>query len=257
MAIIKDLQQLYADAVASVKVNPRGFTPFQFSSRMTQTNTSLMGGLIPSNPISDLVNETIAWYEMWINPQKLSLKRDYIRKQQHTARAIVTYHFRPDTYKMSVSGVCGWIMINPQKDKDDRSLGFTNPKNLGHFNDYWKKENVKMNPATRNSPRIFLNRLRDIADEPMYFVDLEGIEHYNIKYIKIFTKQYPEGMVCEGYYTSFHVPEEGDDAQTINYDFEFIIERMVSVTAMKEMLGMFSSGNTYTKKTLSALPGIV
>ena len=257
MGILGDIQSLYKDAVNTVKVNARGFTPFQFSSRMTQVNTSQMGGLIPSNPISDLVNESIAWYEMWVNPQKLNLQREYIHKRQHTARSIVTYHYRPEVHKMRVSGVCGWIAINPQKDKDDRSLGFRTPDDWKKFYDFWDKDKVKMNPATSNSPRIFLERLRNIADESMYFVDLEGIEHYNIKYIKIYTKQYPDGMICEGYYTNFEIPEEGEDAQTINYSFEFIVERMMPVAELKEMLGMFSMGDTYTRKTLSSLPGII
>jgi len=233
---------LYSKATEFDRFNDRGFTPFQFSSRMTQTNVSQFGGLIPENPISDLINERSAWYEMWINPQKISLNRDFLQKKQHTAGSIVTYHYRADATKMKVSGVCGWIAINPQKDKDERSLFSKNVFNI----------------AKRHSPRIFLERLRNIAEENMYFVDLNGIEHYNTKYIRIFTKQYPDGMICEGYYTSFNIPEEGEDAQTITYDFDFIVETMMPVMQLKSMIGMFGgTGGGGAKKTLSPLPGIM
>ena len=42
----------YNKANNAVKLNERGFTPFQFSSRKTQINTTQLGGLIPNNPIS-------------------------------------------------------------------------------------------------------------------------------------------------------------------------------------------------------------
>jgi hypothetical protein len=91
-----------------------------------------------------------------------------------------------------------------------------------------------------NSPRKFLQRLRDIADEPMYYIDDEGCEHYNIKYIKIFTKQYPYGVICEGWFRSFEVPESADDLQTISYAFEFVVENMKPDTILQRVAGMFS-----------------
>lgn len=91
-----------------------------------------------------------------------------------------------------------------------------------------------------NSPRKFLQRLRDLADEPMYYIDDEGCEHYNIKYIKMFTKQYPYGVICEGWFRSFEVPEAADDAQTVQYQFEFIVENMKPVTMLQRVAGMFS-----------------
>ena len=216
-----DLRQLWRDATRStLPFNERGFIPFQFSSRMTQVNASQFGGLVPANPVSTMINEVYSWFEMWNNPQKLSLSRALIQKMQHTAGSIVTFHYRPDVMKMQASGAVGWLAINPQRDKDTRSLGFGDPFRAKSFSDVWDKNRIQADPAKRHSPRVFLKRLRTIAEEPMYFVDLNGIEHYNIKYIKIYTKQYPDGMICEGYYTKFDVPEEGEDAQTINYSFE-------------------------------------
>ena len=94
---------------------------------------------------------------------------------------------------------------------------------------------------TNNSPRKFLSRLKGIADEPMYFVDSQGIEHYNIKYIKIFTKQFPTGLICEGYFTKFHIPESANDVQTISYNFDFVIENQTPVTYLDTKLSMYGT----------------
>jgi len=258
--IIGDLDNLYKSASSTVRAdmfNNRGFTPFQFSSRMTQVNTSQLGGLIPQNIISNLANERYAWYEMWVNPQKIDISRDFLHKKENTAGSIVTFHYRPDVYKMKVSGVCGWIALNPQRDKDNRSLGFVKPQDIKKAKTIWAANRIRLDPASRNSPRIFLERLRNIAEEPMYFVDLQGVEHYNIKYIKIFTKQYPDGVVCEGYYTNFVIPEDGEDPQTITYSFDFTVEKMTSVNALRSMLGMFGTSPTPARTSISPLPGVM
>lgn len=222
--------------------NARGFIPFHFSSRKLQQDLTSLGGLVVS-PITNLINATMSWYEMFINPQKVSIGQQMIHSKEHTAGSIVTYHYRPDTYIMTVSGVVGWI-LNPEypfkDEKEQNPFGFRRP--VKQWYDVIDKNTYQTDPAKDNSPRVFLTRLRDIAQEPMYYVDLDGIEHYNTKYIKIFTKQYPEGMICEGYYTEFNVPEEGEDVQTINYDFKFTVERMVPVSELKKIAGMFGSG---------------
>lgn len=226
MGIVKRLEQFSRpdEVLEGPKLNNRGFIPFQFSSRRIQMNTTQLGGLIPNNPISELATETRSWYEMWINPTKVSINRSYLQQRKHTAGAVVTFHYRPEVYTMDVSGVCGWIGIGPGVE-GDKSF----------------KDQFRSLAKTQNSPRIFLKRLRDIANEPMYFVDWGGVEHYNAKYIKIFTKQYPDGVICEGYFTNFNIPETGEDAQTIEYSFQFIIESMKSVKALQNMAGMFKS----------------
>ena len=216
----------YATVYKTQYQHPRGFTPFQFSSRKTQVNTTQLGGIIPDNPISSLLNESNSWYEMWINPEKVAIKRQYQQKATHTAGAIVTFHYRPDTFKLSVSGVVGWIAINPQEE--------TTPL----MTSLLESSTTNIN---KNSPRVFLSRLRNIADEPMYFIGLDGVEHYNTKYIKIYTKQYPNGVVCEGYFTSFNIPEDGNDVQTVNYDFEFTVESLKPMTFFQKMAGMYSN----------------
>jgi len=221
-------------------LNKRGFTPFQFSSRKLQMNTTQLGGLIPDNPISDLANGALSWYEMWINPEKVVLKRKFMQKQQHTAGSIVTFHYRPETIDMHVSGKIGWVIIGPQ-ERDESITG-----------------RISGNMAMDNSPRIFLQRLRDMAEEPMYFVGLDGIEHYNTKFIKIYTKQYPNGVICEGYFVDFEVPESGEDAQTIDYTFNFTIESLTPMSILQDLAGMFANSKAARKirGATSTLPGL-
>ena len=214
----------YSTVMYDQYLPPKGFTPFQFTSRKTQMNTTQLGGIISDNPISSLLNESKSWYEMWINPEKVIIKRPYQQKATHTAGAIVTYHYRPDTLKLSVTGCVGWIAINPQEEKTNLVATFLGSSTTN---------------ISQNSPRVFLSRLRNIADEPMYFIGLDGVEHYNTKFIKIYTKQYPNGVVCEGYFTSFNIPEDGNDVQTVNYDFEFTIESLKPMSFFQKMAGMW------------------
>lgn len=257
MGLWGSFKQKYNDASESVGLGPRGFTPFMFTSRRLQMESTQLGGIIPNNPVSDLLNETVAWYEMWINPQKVDISRPFLHKKVNTAGAIVTFHYRPDVETMSVSGVCGWIAIMPQEEKNaKKSLGFKKPESAKKFYDIWDANKVKLTQPASNSPRIFLSRLRNLAEEPMYFIDMNGLEHYNTKYIKIFTKQYPKGALCEGYFTDFSVPESGDDAQTINYSFKFIIEKRTALSDLQEMAGMFSNTPSSSRKGVSMLPGL-
>ena len=249
MGFLKDVFNQDENAINALTMpNARGFVPFHFSSRKLQQDLTSLGGLL-MNPVTNLINSTMSWYEMFINPEKVAIKQSIMTKKQHTARSVVTYHYRPDTYVMSISGVCGWI-INPEypykNEKEQTPFGFrgNDPRasyEKGTLRNYLDKNSFQTNPAQNNSPRVFLTRLRKMAEEPMYYVDLDGIEHYNTKFIKIFTKQYPDGMICEGYYTNFNVPEGGEDVQTINYDFEFIIERMIPVSELTKITGMFGS----------------
>jgi len=222
-----------------------GLTPFQFSSRRTQEK-SIGGNLLGINiggTLGQGLKTAFSWYEMWINPEKVDINTTYIQKKRHTAGSIVTYHYRREPFEMTVSGQCGWVMIQSKSGGESKITinrqGISqnieqprSPKELGLASD-----------NSDNSPRLFLKRLKNIADEPMYFVDANGIEHLNVKFIKIFTKQFPEGIICEGYYTRFHVPESADDVQSITYDFAFIVENLVPVSIFEKSLGMWRKGH--------------
>ncbi len=238
-----------------------GFTPFQFSSRRLQmeTSSSLLGkALTLGGALESPFNDLFSWYEMWVNPQSLNMQYDFLQNSQYTANSVVTYHYGRGLVKMSAKGVCGWIL----KQSDLGALKEAGMKGIFSLDFSSAKEQASgiMNQALspiknfstfgggtsslNNSPRQFLERLQDIANQPMYFVDGDGIEHYNTKYIKIFTKRYPEGVICEGYYTSFEIPESADDAQTISYSFNFTVENIKPISLITRTLGMFSSAGS-------------
>ncbi len=221
----------------------RGFTPFQFSSKKLQINTTQLGGLIPSNPVSSLLTEATTWYEMWINPEKVHLSRQFQIKEQHTAGSIVAFHYRPHTLKMHAEGVVGWIAKAPQEENTSIYTSFST---IG-----------TAQGTENNSPRIFLRRLRELAEDPMYFIGTDGVEHYNTKYIKIYTKQYPQGVQCEGYFTKFDVPESGDDTQTVTYSFDFTVESIQPISELKKITGMFggTTGNQIGS-AIRTIPGL-
>lgn len=237
-----------------------GFTPFQFSSRklQEQTTSGLLGGISFGGTIANFFQTAFAWYEMWINPEKVSITTEYIQKAQQTAGSIVTYHYRQNNPTLSVSGACGWVMIESRSeemsigDSYTRATGFKAPgasESSTRYNRYLvdRGANLRNRGAsdnTDNSPRKFLERLKNMADESMYFLDATGVEHYNTKFIKIYTKQFPQGVICEGYYTRFTIPEGSDDVQTINYEFEFTIERITPITLLERSLGMFGLGES-------------
>ena len=183
--------------------------PLKFSSRKKQED-SIIGGLVPpGNFLTDTLHSVISWYEMWVNPGNVTINRQYIQRKQHTAGAVVVYHFRKELPVMQVTGYCGWIKIKSIMEelrdsvmsdmtgggKFDYSDGFSATKEAGKnvgkgfvkgfkapFSGGLDGSSNRMN----NSPRLFLERLRDLAEEPAYFIDGEGVEHYNVKYIKIF-----------------------------------------------------------------------
>jgi len=94
-----------------------------------------------------------------------------------------------------------------------------------------------------------------MAEEPMYYMDLNGIEHYNIKYIKIFTKQFPYGVICEGFYKSFVIAESKDDYQTIPYSFTFEIENLRPISASQQILSKKAGQLTGTGSAIRSVTG--
>lgn len=245
-----------------------GLSPFQFSSRKLQDKaTGSAWGISMGGSLGSTLKSALSWYDMWINPEKLTISTQYKQKRQHTAGSIVTYHYRREVYMMNVSGFCGWIMIQSKSQGTKVSIRGPEGKELEYIHNVsslkeyagkWKmnaktpgkpsnpKDIGLVSDNTDNSPRVFLNRLKSIADEPAYYVDISGVEHYNTKFIKIFTKQYPQGIICEGYYTKFDIPEAAEDAQTIAYNFEFVIENLTPISVFEKELGMWGLGKQIT-----------
>ena len=239
-----------------------GLTPFQFSSNKIQATRSFSVPMLKSGFVGDTFQSLLSWYEMWINPASVSISEPFIQNKQHTAGSIVTYHYRKDVATMQVAGAIGWVMIQSVIEEAKNSLmnatvQVVNGKPVTAFDRTVRNFDVNdpngpfrqsvdltvRNGASgrmNNSPRLFLQRLKSLAYEPTYYIDKNGIEHYNVKYIKMFTKQYPNGVICEGYFTNFKIDEKSDDAQTIEYSFEFIIENIKPVTMIQRIVGMYA-----------------
>ena len=265
----------------------------QTKASLGGSSTNPLGNLI-SGSIGNILGETTqtmsSWYEMWINPAKIDIQDRYIQTRQHTAGGIVTWHYRQDVKVIDVEGQVGWIQIQSEAQsvqsnsfnllKGD-TRGFKQSlKNLaGSFNqgvnletnrrkislqlNKWNPSSpfgLKLNSgrhsnSTNNSPRLFLQRLKDLADEPMYYFDDSGLEHHNVKYIKMYTKQFPNGIIAEGYFTEFKVPETSDDSQTVNYSFNFIAENMKPVTITQRVAGMFTGSTNLIGDAVRLLHG--
>ena len=259
-----------------------GLTPFQFSSHKLQNAASISSATDPlkKNLISDTYQSLVAWYEMWINPQSLTIRSPYLQQTEHTVGAIVTHHFRKDLAVIDVKGVAGWIAIQSEMDKLQqdateilrnplhpvRAFKSTKSKMKSSFKQAKSSFKDEINPfngsksrnsgkssTLNNSPRKFLERLRDLADEPTYYYDKEGREHYNAKFIKMYTKQYPNGIICEGFFKEFVIPESEEDVQTIPYNFTFIVQDKQPVTLIQKVAGMFTPATSLIGGGISLL----
>lgn len=249
-----------------------GLTPFQFSSRKIQESraigplgSTMGGGMFGSGGLAGETYQTLlSWYEMWLNPSGVDIQYTYKQNTQHTAAGIVTFHYRKDLATMKVSGAAGWVAIQSDIEMIQDGLfgllrGNLGSRRSGHESgisgglsrfgkDFMKGINPFKNDMSsnrlNNSPRKYLQRIQDLANEPTYYVDNAGRDHYNTKYIKIFTKAYPNGMICEGFFKDFHIPESAEDTQTINYDFTFVIENFKPVTLLQRVAGMFAGATS-------------
>jgi hypothetical protein len=233
------------------------------------------GNIVSGGIAGDTYQTAASWYEMWINPTRIQIEDRYIQNRTHTAGSIVTFHYRQDVKTLTCDGSVGWVQIQSDSDSvqsntfnllrgDTRGFKQSLDQTYGSFktgvNNEVNQRRVqlqinKWNPSQpfaqklaagshgnklNNSPRKFLQRLKDLADQPPYYTDDQGLEHYNVKYIKMYTKQFPTGVICEGYFTDFSVPESAEDAQTVQYSFTYIIENMKPVTIVQRVAGMYT-----------------
>ncbi len=197
--------------------------------------------------------ETGRWFEMYINPEAIGLSTKIIQVKTHTKRAIVTTHWRNDHQDMRASGKSGWILKPSilQQSIQDGIHDILHPNASATSNlslkDYAKKFPDQITQDINNitsknpnigklnllntkplnltiTPRDFVNNLKQIALEDMFYIDQNQIEHYNSKKIQIYTKTFPLGVTLNGYFTDFNIPEKADDSQVISYDFSFVTE---------------------------------
>jgi hypothetical protein len=256
-----------------------GLTPFQFSSGKRQHDV-LLGykptGML-SNLAADAISDMLAWYEMWINPASITKQSKYRQTQQHSAGAIVNYFYRPEYTVMSCQGKIGWVrihsvleevkanavsnLIRGEKSIKDVNSGVSALDGAKEaLEDYahlpW---NIKSSHANRfnNSPLQFLRRLKALADEPMYYIDDEGVEHFNPKFIKCFTKEYPDGIMYKGFFDTFTIDENTDLGETLSYQFVYVIQSETPVTLIQRVLGAYAGFGSAIGDLTSLASGVL
>jgi len=180
------------------------------------------------------LKKTGNWYAMWINPESLDYPWQYVNNIVMTAKGFAVYHWRPRLITISVSGQSGWILRPSMLEELVGDL-YQHAKK-----EEWKKFGPRISQFGSDlfdrlvlggqltdydlSPRKFIENLRRIVEEDMFMEDDEGIEFYNVKYLHIFTKQFPEGKVLKGFATDFRVSERATDPQSIPYSFTFVVQ---------------------------------
>lgn len=244
-----------------------GLTPFQFSSGKRQYDVTSLYKTVTPSILSDSAADLLAWYEMWINPSIVKKDTTYKQNRQHTAGSIVTYFYRPDITVLSASGKCGWVRIKSMIEelKADTMAGILTRDMSGTKEDLKEMQdslssmklpwNMTSGHSNRfnNSPLEFLKRLKNLANEPMYYIDADGVEHFNPKYIKVFTKEYPDGVIYQGYFDHFTVDENVDYGETIAYEFTFVIQKETPVTLIQRVLGAYAGYGSAIGDGLSLL----
>ena len=250
-----------------------GLLPFQFSSGKRQYEVS--AGIETTSVLAslglDAVIDVIGWYEMWINPHSLQEQNAFRQTQQHTAGAIITQFFRPENTVINCSGKCGWVRIHSivEELKSGMISAAINSKIstkdvLHQAKDSIKEAvadygalpwNQKSSHANRfnNSPLLFLKRLQSMALEPMYYIDDEGVEHFNPKYIKCFTKKHPDGVIYQGFFNTFNIQEDVDLGETLAYEFSFTIEKETPVTLVQRILGAYAGFGSAIGDTIATI----
>jgi hypothetical protein len=195
-----------------------------------------MAGLTPFlfTSVHEL-NETGRWFQMYINPTELAFTNTPMQSVTHTKGAVATTHWRNDLVKITAKGASGWILKESMVQSITQDLihdvinGGDAVKTLKKYgqtilNVPQSSFNLSGFNNANTTARSFLKSLTDIALEDMYFTDNDGIEYYNQKKILVYTKQFPLGLIINGYFTNFVVPETAQDGQVINYSFNFTSE---------------------------------
>jgi len=185
------------------------------------------------------LEQTHQWMEMYINPESISFPRKTLQNKINTKGGIVVLHWKQDLPEIDCSGKSGWI-LQPSILQDFTHELKSEFKGIEYKIDIKKAAqqtlaknsqslmqnivNLKSSNITMNA-RDFVTQLQLIALEPMTYFDDSGVEKFNTKKLMIYTKRYPYGLILNGYFTSFDIDENANDAQIIPYKFHFVIEK--------------------------------
>jgi hypothetical protein len=204
--------------------------------------------------LSNLADKSL-YQEMYLNPDQIKITYRIPNSKKEMFGGVSVQHYRPELPEITMSGIVGWIREESRLDSalNNAAKAFVSGENIGDalkqpFKDIEfraksladiKKFREKLRNVS-NSPRKFMENLQRMALSPQYYIPLFGdrLEAYNVKKIIIFTKQYPNGKALEGYFTSFNVEENGNDPETLRYNFTFIVYNMTNI-GLSERIGQF------------------
>lgn len=204
--------------------------------------------------LSNVADKSL-YQEMYLNPDQIKISYRIPTNKKEMVGGVSAQHYRAEIPEITMSGIVGWIREESRLDSalNNAAKAFTSGENIGDalkqpFKDIeFRAKSLadikRFREKTRNianSPRKFMDNLQKMALSPQYYVPLVGdrLEAYNTKKIIIFTKQYPNGKALEGYFTSFNVEENGNDPETIRYNFSFVVYNMSNI-GLSERIGQF------------------
>lgn len=198
----------------------------------------------------------VLFQEMYVNPDNFDTDITIPVSKVETVGGVVIHPWRPELPEITMSGVVGWIrdesILNSavnnaiggflgggtQEAVDGFTSafsGFGGPLNsLGALQRFREEARRLV-----NSPRKFLQSLKDLVLSPMYYrAPGSPVEQYNTKRLVAFTKQFPDGISLEGYFTKFSIRESGKDPETLRYDINFTVTAMYPI-GIEERIGQF------------------
>lgn len=226
--------------------------------------------------LSSLADKSL-YQEMYLNPDQIKITYKIPNNKREMVGGASVHHFRAELPEISMSGIVGWIREESRLDSalNNAAKAFTSGDNIGDalkqpFKDIdFRARSLadikKFREQTRNisnSPRKFMDNLQKMALSPQYYVPVIGdrLEAYNTKKIIIFTKQFPNGKLLEGYFNSFSVDENGNDPETLRYNFNFVAYNMTNI-GLSERIGQFiapfvGAGIDVAQKTGNAVSSV-
>lgn len=227
-------------------VSSLSLTPFLFTSSKELARTS------GENTIGDG-----KWYIMWINPESIKFDFKPNASQVYTKKGYEYFHWHNTLPKIEFSGVSGWLFSDLANEDIIGQTSFTrqffeslqtgNITQEAIVNPVLNNMKSEINSAftegietprtvIQNSAKLYIQRLQKIALQERFFFDTNrGYEVYNVKKLKIFTKAYQDGRELQGFFTSFHIPENADDVQYVKYSASFTVQSGLEVKELETL----------------------
>jgi len=234
------------------------------------------------------LSESSSWFLMWINPQTLNYDFQNQQSEFLVSEGYGYQHWQGKLPKINFSGKSGYLFgqqnvanipnAGSPENFDSASGTFTKVQGsaaLSGIETAQKKmEESKFfefsgsNKAKKQTnftsvkareagsqliftgSTVFYRRLQRIALEEKFFFDTsKGYRRYNKKYLKIFTKNHPQGLTLGGFFDSFEIAEDAMDVIAIPYTCSFVVQEGLNHDDFDE-LDMLNYFNTVEKNAI-------